>query len=554
MELANHEMPENKNGLSWPPNYGEEFLKRWKKLKKLNTRKELRPLVMEYYRTHPADWINDWCITFDPRNAPPLPKVMPFILFPRQVEFINFLHGCLNDKQSGLVEKCRDVGASWLCVAYSVWLWLFHPGTAIGWGSRKEDYVDKKGDPKAIFPKIRQTIERLPRWMLPVGFNERLHSSHMKIINPANGSTITGEAGDSLGRGGRTTIYFKDESAHYERPELIEASLGDNTDVQIDISSVNGSNNVFYRRRMAGEVWTPDSTPTPGKVRVFIFDWRDHPGKTQAWYDDRRAKAEAEGMLHILAQEVDRDYSSAVDRLIIQPQWIRAAIDAHITLKHLGDFTASGERIAGQDVADEGGDKNALAIRHGVILKHCDHWGGDAGDAASIAVPLCVEHGVSELYYDSIGVGSGFKTGIKNLQEKGSFPERLRVYPWNAGGKVLDPNDHIIDGDIESPTNEQQFENLKAQSWWRTRTRFYKTYRAVTYGETYHPAELISLPSELPRLHEITMELAQAVHKYAKSGKTMVDKKPEGARSPNLAEAVIECYNPVRTLSILDVL
>jgi hypothetical protein len=60
-------------------------------------------------------------------------------------------------------------------------------------------------------------------------------------------STATGEAGDNIGRGGRTLGYFKDESAHYEHRDLIEAALGDNTNVQIDISSVNGLGNVFHR-------------------------------------------------------------------------------------------------------------------------------------------------------------------------------------------------------------------------------------------------------------------------------------------------------------------
>lgn len=94
-------------------------------------------------------------------------------------------------------------------------------------------------------------------------------------------------------------VYFKDESAHYERAERIEAALGDNTDVQIDISSVRGSASVFYRRRMAGEVWQPDKIMPKGKTRVFVFDWRDHPGKPQAWYDLRRTRAETEGLLHI---------------------------------------------------------------------------------------------------------------------------------------------------------------------------------------------------------------------------------------------------------------
>lgn len=528
--------------MTWDPDYKREFERRLENRNKLTADPKLRALVMKHYEASPVEWINDWCITFDPRNVKPTPRLMPFILFPRQEDFVEFLRSCLEDKESGLVEKARDMGATWLCCAFSVWLWLFRSDTVVGWGSRKEEYVDKRGDPKAIFPKLRQILEYLPPWMLPAGFNPTVHATYMRIVNPVNGSAITGEAGDNLGRGGRTTIYFKDESAHYEHAELIEAALGDNTDVQIDISSVNGSANVFYRRRMAGEVWRVDSSPESGKTRVFVFDWRDHPLKTQEWYDRRRKKAESEGLLHLFAQEVDRDYSGSIDRVIIHPDWIRAAIDAHLKL----DFPTSGEKIAGQDVADEGGDKNALALRHGVVLTYADHWGGDAGEAAKSAVPICTEHGVRELYYDSIGVGAGFKVGINNMNASNQLPAGFKAIPWDAGAAPLDPKKNIIPGDKQSPTNEDQYANLKAQSWWRLRTRFYKTFRAVNHGDKYDPSELISLDSTLPLLHEIQLELAQAVHKYKTDGKVLVDKKPSGAKSPNLADAVVIAFNPVR--------
>jgi hypothetical protein len=45
------------------------------------------------------------------------------------------------------------------------------------------------------------------------GFVEKVHDNYMRIINPDNGATITGEAGDNIGRGGRTTMYFLDEWA-----------------------------------------------------------------------------------------------------------------------------------------------------------------------------------------------------------------------------------------------------------------------------------------------------------------------------------------------------
>ena len=527
-------MPEDRTK-SYPPDWYDEIRRRYRLQKKIIANRDYQIVSMAYYRTHPVEWINDWGVTFDPRLEGL--KKIPFMMFPKQVQFIKYLQELCRDREGGLTEKCRDIGATWLCCAFSVWLWLFHPGSTVGWGSRKEEYVDDGGNPKAIFPKMRQIIENLPRWQIPEGYDPRRHATYMKIINPVNGATITGESGDSIGRGGRTSIYFVDESAHVERPEKIEASLGDNTDVRVDISSVNGSANVFYRRRMAGEVWEEGKIIPRGKTRVFIFDWRDHPGKTQEWYDRRRAKAEAEGLLHVFAQEVDRDYLGSIDNIIIRPEWVEAAIDAHIKL----GINAMLDRIAGQDIADGGGDKNALAIRHGIVLRYCDHWSGLADDAPSIAKQPCIEFGVKTLYYDSIGVGVGFRAGMKKI----AWPESIKVHPWSAADNVLDPEKHVIPNDRESPTNEDQYANLKAQAWFRLRARFIKTYNAVRNGDKIDPIDLISLDSKMPRLHELKMELSQAVHKPGANGKTMVDKKPQGAVSPNMADAIVMCYCPI---------
>lgn len=546
----------------WAPDYTQEFARRLRlvKLMRPNVVKNedgtytdlnaiTRSGIMDHYKNNPVDWIGDWCVTYDPRR--PTLKIIPFVLFPRQKEFVQFLYECLNDKESGLVEKCRDMGASWLCCAFAAWLWIFHNGSAIGFGSRKEEYVDEKGNPKAIFPKIRQILEYLPNWMLPEGYSEFKHAPYMKIVNPINGGTITGEAGDNIGRGGRTTMYLKDESAHYERPELVEAALGDNTDVQIDISSVNGSANVFYRRRMAGEIWFPGCKIAKGIVRVFIMDWRDHPLKTQEWYDIRRAKAEREGLLHIFKQEVDRDYSGSIDKIIIPQEWVQAAIDADLRL----NLPIVGAKFAGQDVADGGRDKHALVGRHGILLNYAQDWGeGDAGDSVKRTIPICVEHGITELYYDCIGVGSAFKTGINNMKDGRHFPQHLGVYPWDAGAEVINPEHNIIPDDPQSPLNKDFYYNRKAQGWWSLRTRFYKTFKSITQGEKYDPEELISISSKLQNKHKLCMELSQAQYKYAPDGRVLVDKKPDGAMSPNLADATVMCYFPCRELSILDVL
>ena len=336
----------------WPPDYVKLFAWRQKQLQLFRSQPKMLEAALIYYKTHPVEFINDWVDTYDPRNAGVPGKItrMPFVMFPRQVDLTRFLYACLEGEADGLIEKCRDAGATWLSVAVSVHLWRFWDGISVGWGSRKEQLVDKLGDMDSIFEKIRAVIRGLPPEFLPLGFSEKDHMTYMRVLNPQNGASITGEAGNNIGRGGRKRLYFKDESAHYERPDLIEAALGDNTRVQIDISSVNGTGNVFHRRREAGVEWEPGTPVVKGKANVFVFDWRHHPEKTEEWYNERRQKAEDEGLLHVFAQEVDRDYAASVEGVIIPADWVRAAVDAHVKLQFLDE----GKWVAGLDVADGG--------------------------------------------------------------------------------------------------------------------------------------------------------------------------------------------------------
>jgi phage terminase large subunit len=332
--------------------------------------------------------------------------------------------------------------------------------------------------------------------------------TYMKIINPENGATITGEAGDNIGRGGRKLIYFKDESAHYERPEKIEAALGDNTNVQVDFSSVNGLGNVFHRRREAGVVYVPGQPLEPGKVAVFVLDWRDHPAKTQAWYDTRRAKAEAEGILHLFKQEVDRDYAASVEGIVIPAEWVKSAIDAHIVLGIEAEAASGGWRgaldVAGGDSEGEH-DTNADAFFEGIILRHVDNWGAkDPGYATRLFIEHAEGKGELDLQFDSVGVGVGVKQEANRLEEEGMLPPRIRFVPWNAAASPMDADKPMIEDDRDSPLNGDFYENLKAQGWWRTRLRFERTHKAVQAhlgkGEsfTWNVEDLISIDSRIP--------------------------------------------------------
>lgn len=89
----------------------------------------------------------------------------------------------------------------------------------------------------------------------------------MRILFPETESAMTGEAGDGIGRGDRTSFYIVDESAFLERPYLADASLSATTNCRQDISTPNGMANSFAERRHSG------------KIDVFTFHWRDDPRK-----------------------------------------------------------------------------------------------------------------------------------------------------------------------------------------------------------------------------------------------------------------------------------
>jgi hypothetical protein len=540
---------------SWPPQYSKVFECRKIRNDGIVIDPGLARDSIFYYSDpkHCQDFINDWCITYDPRNSTNgTPAMMPFILFKRQREFVNFIMDCMNRAEDGLVEKSRDMGATWLCCAISVWLWRFKQGASVGWGSRKELLVDRIGDPDSIFEKMRMIIDYLPRWLWPKSFIPKQHLSYMKIINPDGGQTITGEAGDNIGRGGRKTLYFKDESARYEHPESIEAALGDNTNCQIDISTVYGTNTVFHRRRKAGEIWKNEKSKiASGVTRIFIMDWKQHPLKTRAWYEKRRKKADREGLVALFAQEVDRDSASAVEGVLIPPVWVNAAVDAHKKLKKLK--WTEGIVFGGLDVADEGRDKNSLCIRQGSIPKYLSEWSrGDTGQTANKAVSISKIRKVSELNYDCIGVGAGVKSETNRLKKEGIINGNLKIIPWNAAKSPLFPKGHVVRGDRATPKNADFFSNLKAQAWWQLRARFEKTFKAITQGVKYPVEELISLPATLGQvLHMLIDELSQPTYGQNNAGKIVINKKPEGSKSPNLADCVVMAFWPVRMQKVL---
>ena len=186
--------PVELEGFDWKnPDYGPIYADRVERLQRIHEDPDVLPALWAYYKDHPADFIHDWGMTSDPRNAEVgLPVVVPLLLFPKQREFIEWLHARWLARENGLVEKSRDMGVTWLCAAFAAWMWIFHPSIVFGFGSRKEEYVDRVGDPKSIFWKIRQFVDLLPPEFKPAGYDRRKHAPYMRLVNPDTGAAVDG--------------------------------------------------------------------------------------------------------------------------------------------------------------------------------------------------------------------------------------------------------------------------------------------------------------------------------------------------------------------------
>lgn len=515
--------------MTWNPDYTAEFKRRTRLYYSLTSDRKKIAGFKQHYRSHPIDFIQDWHVTVDPRNAMlSAPVFMPVLLWQQQQDLVEAITAAIKadpkSKERNLaVVKSRGVGASWIGCHISDWLFSFYSQVVVGWGSNKAESVDNKNDPNCIFSKIRTLHEYKPDIFTPIGYDRRKHDKLMLIMNPENGSSIVGKAGDEIGRGGRSTVFFNDEKAFYEHSEKREAALSANTDHKIDISTHNGTGTVFYR------------TVKEDVCPVFFCHWRGDPRRSEQQMQAIKDEYESKGLLSLYLQEYEMDPTAGIENAVISSDWFDSAIDAHLAI----GFEIEGETVSGLDVADEGGDKNAQAIRKGNFLFSVESWAlGDTGQTALRAVEKCKVERVDRMLYDIIGVGSGIKSKINELDRSGKLT--LKVDMFNGGGSLINPYDDFLEG-IQ---NKDLFLNRKAQGWWELRTRFINTYRMRKGLEDYPPEKLISISSQLKSLDKLRDELLQPVYIRNESGLIKIDKQPNKAKSPNLADAVMICFAP----------
>ena len=251
------------------------------------------PLIIEACSQDILFYLNGFCWTFDPREEDN-PK-LPFILYPFQEESIADIVNAIGDHDL-LIEKSRDMGASWITIAVINWFWRFKARQSFLFVSRVEEYVDKPGNPKAMFWKFDFILDNLPSWLLPVGYSRDYCRSKLHVENPENRSVIDGESTTgNVARGDRRTAILLDEFAAVIEGNRVLSSTRDATNCRLFNSTPNGVSNAFYDIRQTG-------------IKKLRLHWSRHPEKNKGLYttDDK-------GNLKILSPRYTKDYKPILD-------------------------------------------------------------------------------------------------------------------------------------------------------------------------------------------------------------------------------------------------
>ncbi len=258
----------------------------------------LQALLREWLRRDIHAWFALVAWTFDPRTAP---HTRPFILYPFQQNALKTIQTSIHTGTDLLIEKSRDMGASWLVLHTFLHAWLFEPGAHCLVGSRKQDYVDNKGDRATLFEKLRFALAHLPPWLLPAGFNLSKHAPLLKLINPANGNTIVGESSNAqFSRGGRYKAILMDEFPFWPHDDSAYAAAGQSTPCRILVGTPYGKHNAFARLRFSK------------CIPVLALHWQLHPHKDDAWYQQQCQRMGADAV----ARELDMNYNLSVSNRV----------------------------------------------------------------------------------------------------------------------------------------------------------------------------------------------------------------------------------------------
>lgn len=270
-----------------PRGYRDNILFRQWWLKKCASSKRLRLATVEACREDILFWINAFCIQ---QNKDAMSrfvktvegkvietgstefKIGPFVTYPFQDRAIAKINDAVEYRHDLVIEKSRDMGASYILLFKALHVWLFSKGDKVSVLSKEEKAVsDASSD--SLFSKMEDVLSWHPEWLLPAKWEK----TKLLFWNESAKNEIHGfAASKSATIGGRSLFILLDEFTKMGNAADILSMTRDNSACRIFNFTHDGIGTEAHKL-----------TERPDMHKL-VMHWSDHPEKNRGLYKTGR--------------------------------------------------------------------------------------------------------------------------------------------------------------------------------------------------------------------------------------------------------------------------
>lgn len=247
---------------------------------------EFRAGIKEICRRDIVFWVKVFVWQFNPLYKGELAykAVEPFIPWQCQVDMLLDTPETTGEpgilwvyehNKTCVVQKSREMGASWLFLIVQVWLSIYCFDSQALNISRNEKYVDS-ASPDSLFWKIDFIHQWLPAWMTGPIVDQTMFINYKSTNSFITGEPSTGAAGV----GGRGGVCFIDEFSLIKEDQAVRENTASTASSRFFNGTHQGTETEFYKL-----------TLTPEIVQLMLH-WSQHPEKSKGLYRWDMAKNE----------------------------------------------------------------------------------------------------------------------------------------------------------------------------------------------------------------------------------------------------------------------
>ncbi len=192
---------------------------------------------------------------------------LPFRLWPAQAETLRRMA----EERLLVMLKARQLGISWLCLAYALWLLIYHaPATVLLFSLREAEAVE-------LLERLRQMYARLPHWLQA----RRVLRQSGTVVQLSNGSRALAFS-TKAGRSYTATLALVDEADFV--PDLGQFLNGVKPTIDAGGKLFLVSTSDKRRPISTFKNLFRAASQGVGDYRPLFLPWYAHPGRDAAWH------------------------------------------------------------------------------------------------------------------------------------------------------------------------------------------------------------------------------------------------------------------------------